>query len=45
MCPSLWFRSVNQHIRMVAVTEMYIAQFHTQSQLLDILIFLTMAQH
>ena len=37
--------NVNQYIRMVAVTEMYIAQFPTQSQLLDILIFLTMAQH
>ena len=44
MCPSLWFTSVNQHIRMVAVTEMYIAQFHKQNQLLDIVIFLTMAQ-
>ena len=45
MCPSWWFTSVNQHIRMVAVTEMYIAQFHKQNQLLDIVIFLTMAQH
>ena len=30
---------------MVAVTEIYIAQFQKQNQLLDIVIFLTIAQH
>jgi len=46
-CPPWWFTftSVYQHIRMVAVTEMYTAQFHKQNQLLDIVIFRTMAQH